>query len=121
MSVSSSARPTASGCCSFFFMMRRRPGSTLFPYTTLFRSWIVLVSMPASASLWAARDVGANPDRKSTRLNSSHLGISYAAFCAKKKTDEHHHRVLPLGDLPVGAGGETAAWPPAPRSEEDAL
>src|SRR5205814_9617489 len=80
----------------FFLMIRRPPRSTLFPYTTLFRSKQVRVLV--------ARDVRRNvaeqhvvlrelheiirqegADRKSTRLNSSHLGISYAVFCLKKK------------------------------------
>src|ERR1039457_6051269 len=73
-------------CLSFFLMIRRPPRSTLFPYTTLFRSrlrdmidglndekglgeYLVLLSL----------------DRKSTRLNSSHLAVSYAVFCLKKK------------------------------------
>src|SRR5215467_14839948 len=70
----------------FFLMIRRPPRSTLFPYTTLFRS------DPEAA---AAREIGSTresratvrpgSDRKSTRLNSSHLVISYAVFCLKKK------------------------------------
>src|SRR5437899_5609492 len=76
-------------------MIRRPPRSTLFPYTTLFRSAVrsvlflcglILVFGPnvraqteESTKTWAATD------RKSTRLNSSHLGISYAVFCLKKK------------------------------------
>src|SRR3989454_10827134 len=89
----------------FFLMIRRPPRSTLFPYTTLFRSyaWAVL-----GLGLWVAGMQAAwgqtpqptvelkqnypnpfNPattiDRKSTRLNSSHLVISYAVFCLKKK------------------------------------
>src|SRR6266571_3600299 len=63
-------------------MIRRPPRSTLFPYTTLFRS----IHTPApgpSACLPAIPGVGI--DRKSTRLNSSHMSISYAVFCLKKK------------------------------------
>src|ERR1039458_10797574 len=67
----------------FFLMIRRPPRSTLFPYTTLFRSvtksrlrHIVTCLLPFPPVF---------PDRKSTRLNSSHLGISYAVFCLKKK------------------------------------
>src|SRR5262245_63901202 len=67
-------------------MLRRPPRSTLFPYTTLFRS---NQAQPAQS---ARRMVCVTPasgdplrDRKSTRLNSSHLGISYAVFCLKKK------------------------------------
>src|SRR5256885_13131340 len=90
----------------FFLMIRRPPRSTLFPYTTLFRSWLRLgrlafangfctvpnhekhaLGMKRSGrscdetSSGCARD----QDRKSTRLNSSHLVISYAVFCLKKK------------------------------------
>src|SRR5205814_6127505 len=63
-------------------MIRRPPRSTLFPYTTLFRSR--RASYPAVA--WPCCGPRARfRDRKSTRLNSSHLGISYAVFCLKKK------------------------------------
>src|SRR5256885_12709945 len=70
-------------------MIRRPPRSTLFPYTTLFRSVFAGgVAGGAGAVLLAVADklLGAFPiDRKSTRLNSSHLVISYAVFCLKKK------------------------------------
>src|SRR6266496_5536712 len=86
-------------CFSFFFLMiRRPPRSTLFPYTTLFRSH---PRRPrggghrldrAHARRSAAR---AHPryaqDRKSTRLNSSHVEISYAVFCLKKKKKKKKH------------------------------
>src|SRR6267378_1948075 len=69
----------------FFLMIRRPPRSTLFPYTTLFRS------LERSPRCWAtgrqrriARRMRSR-DRKSTRLNSSHVEISYAVFCLKKK------------------------------------
>src|SRR5437899_6106938 len=81
-------------------MIRRPPRSTLFPYTTLFRSPFSAAGsagfdprlesgsfhLRITRSPFAA-DSGTNPpqDRKSTRLNSSHLGISYAVFCLKKK------------------------------------
>src|ERR1039457_7584440 len=65
----------------FFLMIRRPPRSTLFPYTTLFRSRSPWDSCPAAVD-W---DSFAQIDRKSTRLNSSHLVISYAVFCLKKK------------------------------------
>src|SRR5580658_2124937 len=73
-------------CFFFFLMIRRPPRSTLFPYTTLFRSSVV-GSTPDSPSLRIASSISAisSSDRKSTRLNSSHLVISYAVFCLKKK------------------------------------
>src|SRR3712207_8659123 len=95
-------------------MIRRPPRSTLFPYTTLFRSLQVdrkevrqglanalrdytqTVSQgctPPSAINWKDPD---NKDRKSTRLNSSHANISYAVFCLKKKkntTSNNYHHV----------------------------
>src|SRR5690349_22641667 len=89
-------------------MIRRPPRSTLFPYTTLFRSWrsgdvVLLATAPGELDLKAeaalvrfvwkaapvlslAHDVSdGGLDRKSTRLNSSHVEISYAVFCLKKK------------------------------------
>src|ERR1039457_1303166 len=69
----------------FFLMIRRPPRSTLFPYTTLFRSvWGEGPTNPADPR----RRGGCSRriDRKSTRLNSSHLVISYAVFCLKTKT-----------------------------------
>src|SRR3989442_11167531 len=67
-------------------MIRRPPRSTLFPYTTLFRSGIfqfpVLLSRRSLPIPWPRRQ---REDRKSTRLNSSHVRISYAVFCLKKK------------------------------------
>src|SRR5256885_4748019 len=82
-------------------MIRRPPRSTLFPYTTLFRSpkppevsfRFTVSQNEEHASLTVMSD--GKPDRKSTRLNSSHLVISYAVFCLKKKkknykkTDSH--------------------------------
>src|SRR5258708_29276025 len=70
----------------FFLMIRRPPRSTLFPYTTLFRSEQVLRDHAGISLL--INNAGAatlGPDRKSTRLNSSHQIISYAVFCLKKK------------------------------------
>src|SRR6266511_5817812 len=64
----------------FFLMIRRPPRSTLFPYTTLFRS-----APPWCPAGPATRPIRACRDRKSTRLNSSHVKISYAVFCLKKK------------------------------------
>src|SRR2546422_8625165 len=74
----------------FFLMIRRPPRSTLFPYTTLFRS---RAPHPWHAGVLDAeqRLRGGQPleDRKSTRLNSSHGYISYAVFCLKKKKNKH--------------------------------
>src|SRR5256885_8013713 len=84
----------------FFLMIRRPPRSTLFPYTTLFRS--LLLEHPHHGRGQLGRAIGTviedrrrrlvemrvhhrHQDRKSTRLNSSHLVISYAVFCLKKK------------------------------------
>src|SRR2546430_7331737 len=90
-------------------MIRRPPRSTLFPYTTLFRSQDVRVRMPPAALAAAVGDghqrrllTVRHPvlgqqlaqllrDRKSTRLNSSHSQISYAVFCLKKKKDDVAH------------------------------
>src|SRR5690625_7098459 len=72
-------------------MLRRPPTSTLFPYTTLFRSLIPggpaqFAHLILSHRLGVGLSVGRLPaDRKSTRLNSSHVAISYAVFCLKKK------------------------------------
>src|SRR2546429_1359022 len=70
-------------------MIRRPPRSTLFPYTTLFRSLLRWNAPGGHASLTAA-PIGddLDVDRKSTRLNSSHGYISYAVFCLKKKKTE---------------------------------
>src|SRR6266850_2375475 len=65
-------------------MIRRPPRSTLFPYTTLFRSRDAGCGSPRTVPA-RARPTGTPRDRKSTRLNSSHLVISYAVFCLKKK------------------------------------
>src|SRR5436305_6228488 len=95
-------------CCFFFLVIRRPPRSTLFPYTTLFRSDVRaragLVVLPLDEQPLGLR---ARPralereaaaellDRKSTRLNSSHVRISYAVFCLKKKKAS----ILPLNIL----------------------
>src|SRR5438045_7705642 len=67
-------------------MIRRPPRSTLFPYTTLFRSPRSIVVGGRLLTVTGTAERGLKiTDRKSTRLNSSHLGISYAVFCLKKK------------------------------------
>src|SRR5258708_17663121 len=97
----------------FFLMIRRPPRSTLFPYTTLFRSdfQAVLIATAdprdVTATFLAARyqdsekirALGSRPlspgeDRKSTRLNSSHQIISYAVFCLKKKKRARHNSMI---------------------------
>src|SRR5258705_1761486 len=84
-------------------MIRRPPRSTLFPYTTLFRSYAALAALVLLLTLTGALTPGwvlvvaalaGLVDRKSTRLNSSHLGISYAVFCLKKKIVERVLRSL---------------------------
>src|SRR5438270_6653737 len=92
-------------------MIRRPPRSTLFPYTTLFRSAFTVI--PRSPGLRADYALGktleeaggvwlgvapAGGDRKSTRLNSSHSQISYAVFCLKKKTAPERPALLVAGD-----------------------
>src|SRR6476620_12403778 len=67
----------------FFLMIRRPPRSTLFPYTTLFRS--ARPGPGRRGSCPRRRCAPRSADRKSTRLNSSHANISYAVFCLKKK------------------------------------
>src|SRR5438067_5065077 len=76
-------------------MIRRPPRSTLFPYTTLFRSPMLAPRLPSGARRARRASLGADAvatyqDRKSTRLNSSHVSISYAVFCLKKKIDQCH-------------------------------
>src|SRR2546429_4510067 len=70
-------------------MIRRPPRSTLFPYTTLFRSGFLTPAQSLWSPLYAPANIpttaSARVDRKSTRLNSSHGYISYAVFCLKKK------------------------------------
>src|SRR3712207_8458926 len=86
-------------------MIRRPPRSTLFPYTTLFRSNQEMIKL--REAVYAADKNGGDvdkaladlrryvhahmKDRKSTRLNSSHANISYAVFCLKKKTEQVSH------------------------------
>src|SRR5215216_1208086 len=83
-------RSASSALPFFFLMIRRPPRSTLFPYTTLFRSRRSSALRPRGRRP-RARGRSARRDRKSTRLNSSHQIISYAVFCLKKKKN------LPLG------------------------
>src|SRR5699024_11229097 len=101
LSISASCYPTS---VFFFLLLRRPPTSPLFPYTTLFRSppqrrilglrpslgessaCTTWTSPPdAGGSVWG---ISPSSDRKSTRLNSSHVSISYAVFCLKKKKNK---------------------------------
>src|SRR5262245_64678756 len=96
----------------FFLMIRPPPTSTLFPYTTLFRSMLFNTPRPKGSGGFQPyltehrvapdgnppsdlRPAVTMPDRKSTRLNSSHLGISYAVFCLKKKNNTRSHNIEP--------------------------
>src|SRR2546428_3461050 len=96
-------------------MIRRPPRSTLFPYTTLFRSRCLLPAHGATAD--RAQSV-ASPreyqrDRKSTRLNSSHDQISYAVFCLKKKKKEETYSCLcqtMVSSLQAGNESRDDSW-----------
>src|SRR5688572_31682302 len=88
----------------FFLMIRRPPRSTLFPYTTLFRS-----GRPGARCRGVARQSvepprrcdRLRPDRKSTRLNSSHSQISYAVFCLKKKKKKNNKQITEKDRLEI--------------------
>src|SRR2546430_12119606 len=82
----------------FFLMIRRPPRSTLFPYTTLFRSRCTRDGSTPSTTCGATipSSTTKNTDRKSTRLNSSHSQISYAVFCLKKKKFVYHIQTIGL-------------------------
>src|SRR3712207_7420202 len=102
-------------CPSFFFLMiRRPPRSTLFPYTTLFRSpdghaidderATVVIAPGVWAEIERASRLATlvtDEDRKSTRLNSSHANISYAVFCLKKKKNSRVTHVSRLDTIPT--------------------
>src|SRR5690606_42156941 len=93
--------------CLLFLMLRRPPRSTLFPYTTLFRSVSSLPRKDAHAFNSPLAPTVPRKDRKSTRLNSSHVKISYAVFCLKKKIfflANAPRLGLPRGDLRLSRG-----------------
>src|SRR5258705_10246341 len=102
-------------------MIRRPPRSTLFPYTTLFRSPArnEIEEIKSKIAVRIKDTDAAAGDRKSTRLNSSHLGISYAVFCLKKK------KIAAAGEFPVAIQdvGDPAGHPrgeiQASRSQDD--
>src|SRR3712207_8487777 len=80
-------------------MIRRPPRSTLFPYTTLFRSEADTIGQAAERAgkrVVSVEWAGSRKDRKSTRLNSSHANISYAVFCLKKKLRAANLKPMPL-------------------------
>src|SRR5205809_4552506 len=103
----------------FFFIVRRPPRSTLFPYTTLFRSFlfltnasrkypVVLGSHALNETVRVKLPAGfVQRDRKSTRLNSSHGYISYAVFCLKKKKLDNITPDVVVPNPGVGATGAT--------------
>src|SRR3712207_7545837 len=99
-------------------MIRRPPRSTLFPYTTLFRSEftaiaklydldrsgefdVLVLDTPPSRNALDFLDAPDRLDRKSTRLNSSHANISYAVFCLKKKNKPKHMLILVIEAHPL--------------------
>src|SRR5258705_4303394 len=100
-------------------MIRRPPRSTLFPYTTLFRSRVDVIAVaeflgyPIPIAGVVERAVDQNEgDRKSTRLNSSHLGISYAVFCLKKKNPTSSCRPSHCSRSSSGRNGRLTARSP---------
>src|SRR6202521_1574542 len=116
------SRPTP-GVFLFFLMIRRPPRSTLFPYTTLFRSQgFISKSLPRQQIVDGIKAAARGEDRKSTRLNSSHLYISYAVFCFKKKRREAAPRDRVLREAgsaqalhPCAAGLEVSGGQPRRR------
>src|SRR5437667_9195136 len=79
-------------------MIRRPPRSTLFPYTTLFRSDVGAVGRRWRSGRHSDPSCGTG-DRKSTRLNSSHITISYAVFCLKKKKKHNNDNITNFSTL----------------------
>src|SRR5688572_32251011 len=104
-----------SGLIFFFLMIRRPPRSTLFPYTTLFRSHrhaVVRAVVAQRRGLPHVQLLQPDGDRKSTRLNSSHSQTSYAVFCLKKKKRASDPTPLdqrPVAPDRVGVGYNSAA------------
>src|SRR5690242_21142255 len=89
-------------------MMRRPPRSTLFPYTTLFRSRAKGIAGILRVGFYGImmgvkqhRGLNSHQDRKSTRLNSSHMSISYAVFCLKKKITSYTYPTPPISLLDI--------------------
>src|SRR5947207_11809268 len=99
----------------FVLMIRPPPRSTLFPYTTLFRSGRVLVQAPRQEPAVLVADLDLDQrrgrDRKSTRLNSSHTVISYAVFCLKKKIFSFDVGLVPVDTFLFFRSSSTAKVP----------
>src|SRR2546422_7826042 len=100
-------------------MIRRPPRSTLFPYTTLFRSEGLAPGRPFEAGAGVVEPVGVDTahqqvDRKSTRLNSSHGYISYAVFCLKKKKPSLGYFLLTTSVTPLVGGSACQQGPYLP-------
>src|SRR5256885_3910607 len=99
-------------------MIRRPPRSTLFPYTTLFRSplhSVMTKAIQAPSGDHAGEEltdpwVSCDTDRKSTRLNSSHLVISYAVFCLKKKKTTKHGNPCAQPCCPLQSQSASSTW-----------
>src|SRR3989442_5750623 len=97
-------------------MIRRPPRSTLFPYTTLFRSLATLAGLAerrieriVNPDLSSGLTIRSIRDRKSTRLNSSHVRISYAVFCLKKKKKTKTHLTSRKLEMPYTYTTDTEA------------
>src|SRR2546429_5039206 len=101
----------------FFLMIRRPPRSTLFPYTTLFRSAFSPQAYGSPES-WRSpsKSLAKYIDRKSTRLNSSHGYISYAVFCLKKKKTTHVRTAFITCLTATVLAGRPVYWHFAPAS-----
>src|SRR5471032_1438819 len=104
----------------FFLMIRRPPRSTLFPYTTLFRSAAGRRHQGRGRRPAADFCRAATPDRKSTRLNSSHITNSYAVFCLKKKKSTLF-TLLRFGVVPIINENDTVVTDEIKFGDNDTL
>src|SRR5438309_6884133 len=116
VSFATSCSAAHCGVVFFFLMIPPPPRSTLFPYTTLFRSRRILfvggfIEVKNISTLLRAFEIFFT-DRKSTRLNSSHSSISYAVFCLKKKKRQHAGTAHPPAARQLALSASAA---PAPR------
>src|SRR2546427_2406656 len=120
MSIAISTGTCTKSFFFFFLMIRRPPRSTLFPYTTLFRSVVFVMRGPHHGLITLLqcalrRLFEPRRDRKSTRLNSSHSQISYAVFCLKKKKAD---KELHFSVIRVIIGNDHSEVSPVQRREE---